>query len=637
MSTIKAINLSKSFGIETVFTDVNIILERGDKIGLIGANGAGKSTFMRCLLGLEENDGGRVVLTPNTSISYVEQDMVFGDQTFYELLRSAWSDIIALQAELSALEQAIAVEKNAAQREKLMSGYGQARERFERGGGYEYENLIRRVAIGLGFEEMDWDRPLSSFSGGQKTRINLAKALARQPDFLFLDEPTNHLDIAMVEWLEEYLAAYSGGLLLISHDRYFLDKVATGIAELENHRLHLYRGNYTRYLRQKTERVAAQTAAYEKQQEYIRETEEYIDRYRAGIKSKQARGRQSQLNRLERIAAPVHRQTMSVTLKAGATEYAERVAEMEKISAAYGDKAVFSNLSLLLRRGERVALVGPNGAGKTTLLKLITGALSPRSGRIKLGNRVQLGYFAQEHETLSGSRRVLDEITHEFMLAEEQARTLLGSFLFIGDDVFKTVDCLSGGEKARLALLKLVMTGANFLILDEPTNHLDIPSREAVEEAIMGYDGTFLAVSHDRYFLDKVAERVLELSNGKITDYAGNYSYYREKKKDAPKASPPKKSVTDTASASVPETPPAAKEEAHATPPKKSFATQKQMEKLELAITEQEIMLKVYEQQLNDPATHADPERSHQVTEEYEAAKEKLATIYEQWMELESK
>lgn len=632
MTILRATNLTKAFGSETVFANLRFELNRGDRIGLIGANGAGKSTLMRCLLGLEELDDGRVNIAEGATVGYVEQDADYEGGTLISLLASAWEDVINLQAELAVLEQAVAKECDGAAQQNLMNRYGQVREKFERGGGYEYESLIRRVASGLGFTADDLERPVSAFSGGQKTRISLAKALARKPDFLFLDEPTNHLDIAMVEWLEEYLAAYPGGLLIISHDRYFLDRVATGIMELEAHQLTEYKGNYSRYLVQKSERVAAQTAAYEKQQEYITKTEAYIDRFRAGIKSKQARGRQSQLNRLERLAAPVRQDSLAFAF-ADAEECAERVAELDKVAFSYGDRQVFAGLSLLVRRGEGVALIGPNGAGKTTLLKLLTGDLTAQSGRVKLGSRVKIGYFSQEHENLTCDKSVLAEIMFTFGLGEERARTLLGSFLFTGDDVFKTIACLSGGEKARLALLKLMMTGANFLILDEPTNHLDIPAKEAVEEAILAFPGTFLTVSHDRYFLDKVTDRVVELAGGQLTTYVGNYSYYREKKltaKAAEQAKPAAAPVRTEETAAAND----AAGSGRQSQKQRKVDNSRLAEKLELAITELEIMVKVYERQLNDPASHADLEASKALAAEYEQTKGKLAELYEQWMEI---
>ena len=648
MSVFRVGNLTKSFGIHTVFADVSFELRRGEKIGLIGANGCGKTTLLRCILGREAADSGSVTLPPGETVGWVEQDGGFGDGTLYQELLAGFHDILMLQAEMSRLEKAIALEKDEEALAGLMKAYASAMERFEHGGGYGYEAAIRRVASGLGFSSEDMDRPVADFSGGQKTRIGLARALVRQPDFLFLDEPTNHLDIAMVEWLEEFLREYGGGVLVISHDRYFLDQVAERILELENGVLTAYRGNYTRYLVQKEERVASHLEAYEKQQEYISKTEAYIDRFRAGIKSRQARGRQSQLDRLDRLAAPTARSQFTLELPMLA-DSAERVAELDTVTAAYGLKVIFSKLSMLLRKGEGVALVGPNGAGKTTLLKLLTGELAPAKGTVKLGNRVKMGYFAQEHEGLNPANRMLDELMNEFGFGEEQARGYLGAMLFRGDDVFKVIGDLSGGEKARLALLKLMLTGANFLLLDEPTNHLDIPGKEAVEEALTEYPGTFLTVSHDRYFLDRVADHVLELADGKLTVYVGNYSYYREKKQAA-KAEAAKLEAIRAAdlaaaqakNAGAAKSAPAAgngEQEAGGKTAVKARSRDRQEQErrlaaLELEIREYEGLLSVLEKKVADPASHADPAASQALADEYAELRAFLDARYEEWMEL---
>ncbi|MBP2636905.1 MAG: yheS 2 [Firmicutes bacterium] len=634
MSLLEVRSLSKAYGIQNIFSDISFQVRRGEKVGLIGPNGVGKTTLVRCLLGFEKPDSGYVSLTPGERIGYVEQDTGLGDNTLYEELVGAYGDVLGWQQDMRRLEAAIACEKDADKLEKCMKDYAQAVERFERGGGYEYENNVRRVAFGLGFTAEDLTRRTCEFSGGQKTRICLARALIRQPDYLFLDEPTNHLDLGMVEWLEDFLTSYSGAVLVISHDRYFLDTVSERILAVENGTIADYSGNYSEYMVKKTEKLAAQEAAYNKQQAMITKTEEYIDRYRAGIKSKQARGRQSQLNRLARLARPEDTKGFDFFMFNPPAECAERVAELGEVAAGYGDKTVLNNISLLVRRGDGVALVGPNGAGKTTLLKLLTGDIMANSGKVKLGSRVKLGYFAQEHETLTDSNSVLDELMREFAFSEERSRHYLGAFLFRGDDVYKQVGDLSGGEKARLALLKLMLTGANFLILDEPTNHLDIAAREAVEEAIMNFPGTFLTVSHDRYFLDKVANRVVALESGQLTEYAGNYSYYRDKK-----AAVAKEAAEAAAQSAV-----AAKKQ-NSNPEKLAQTggkaanwrkpdTAKQAKKLEEEIAMLEHQLTALEVKLNDPTSHEDAELSRELAKEYEACQEKLDEKYATWLEL---
>jgi ATP-binding cassette subfamily F protein 3 len=634
MSILEVRGLSKAYGIQTIFTDISFQLRRGDKVGLIGPNGAGKTTLVRCLLGLQKPDRGSVALAAGERIGYVEQDTAVGSNTLYDELVGAFGDVLGWQADMRRLEAAIAAEKDAGELDKLMKAYALAVERFERGGGYEYENSVRRIAFGLGFTAEDLLRPANEFSGGQKTRICLARALIRQPDFLFLDEPTNHLDLGMVEWLEEYLLSYTGAVLVISHDRYFLDKVAGRILAIEEGAIADYTGNYSEYLEKRAEKLAAQEKAYTKQQAFIAKTEAYIDRYRAGIKSKQARGRQSQLNRLARLSRPEDMNGFDFFAFNPPAECADRVAELGEIQAGYGEKTVLTGVSLLVRRGDGMALVGANCAGKTTLLKLLTGELSPQSGKVKLGSRVRLGYFAQEHETLTDTNSVLAEVMREFAFSEERTRHYLGAFLFRGDEVYKLVGDLSGGEKARLALLKLMLTGANFLILDEPTNHLDIAAREAVEEAIMNFPGTFLTVSHDRYFLDKVANRIVELADGQLTEYAGNYSYYRDKKAAAEKAA---------AQAAASQTALPAKKQSGKPEPQAETGkgagwrkpdTAKLAKKLEAEIALLEHELAALEARLNDPASHADAELSRELADDYAARQADLDEKYEQWLEL---
>lgn len=624
MSFLKVEGLSKAFGIDTLFNGVSFEVRRGDKVGLIGANGTGKTTLMRCLMGLEQADAGHISLPHGGNIGYVEQEAALGNGCLYDELCAAFRDVLEWQEEMKALEQEIAGECDEAKLETLMKQYADIMERFERSGGYSYESTVRRVAFGLGFAEDDLKRPVATFSGGQKTRICLARALIRQPDFLFLDEPTNHLDIGMVEWLEEFLAGYPGGVLLISHDRFFLDKVVGRVIELENGTAAVYPGNYTAYSALKAERMAALSAAFAKQQQKIAETEEYIRRYKAGIKSKQARGREKQLNRLNRIVLPPDSVKFNYFAFNPPGECAERVAELEEASASYGSRTIFEKLSLLVRRGDGVALVGPNGAGKTTLLKLLIGELTPAAGRVKLGSRVRTGYFSQQHEGLNSANRLLDEIMQEYGLSEERARHYLGAFLFCGDDVFKVIRELSGGEKSRLAFLKLMLTGANFLVLDEPTNHLDIPAKEAVEEAIMTFPGTFITVSHDRYFLDKVANCVVELSDGRLTEYPGNYSDYREWQKAAQMAMAAQ--PTEKAAAPVKKSKPR-----QARPLDK----EKLAQKLEGEIAMLEAELKALEYRLNDPASHTDPAASQSLADEHLRIQSELETKYNSWAELQ--
>ncbi len=661
MGTLKVTNLAKSFGIDELFKDVSFEVARGDKVGFVGANGAGKSTLMKILMGQEEYDAGSIQWDSNDTIGYVEQTADFAGGTLYEEFQHAFDDIRALGAKKAELEQRMKTEgTEGEQGAALLDDYSRVMNRFEILGGYDYESRLRRIAYGLGFTEDDFKKDVQHFSGGQKTRICLAKALMREPDFLFLDEPTNHLDIERIEWLENFLQSYHGGVLIISHDRFFLDRVATRILELDGGQVTSYEGNYTYYMRVKNDRRAALQSAYEKQQEHIRKTEEYIRRYKAGIKSKQARGRQSQLDRLERIVLPPEDATFNYFAFHKPPECAERVAELEDVSWHYGDHAIFDHVNLLIRNGDGVALVGPNGAGKTTLLRVLIGELESPTGRVKIGSRVKIGYFSQQHETLHPESTILDEITYTFGIDEEQARKYLGAFLFHGDDVLRRIGDLSGGEQSRVAFLKLMLTGANFLVLDEPTNHLDIPAKETIEEALMAYPGTFLAVSHDRYFLDKVANCTLVLENGSITEYNGNYSYYRERV-EAEEAAAAEEREEQERLAKIEEK--RAKEKERAArkkagaaeaAPKKEDAEQKQkdaalrgsiqsmsdtkrqemIDRAEAEIAMAEAELKGIEYEMNDPAAQSDPAKSQQLADAYAAKQVEIEERYAKWERL---
>lgn len=619
MASLFAEQLAKSFGIDVVFNNVSFEIQSGEKVGLIGPNGTGKTTLMRCLLGLESLDAGQVRLSAGATVGYVQQQADAGRATVYEYLESAYQDVIDCQRRFRETERLMAAEKDENELASLMKAYAADVEYFEQNSGYQYASDIRRVAFGLGFTDDDMARPAATLSGGQQTRLNLARALCRKPDFLFLDEPTNHLDIAMVEWLEEFLQSYSGSVFIISHDRYFLDNTVGRILELQGERLTAYSGNYSRYLEQKAHNEEALLSAYEKQQRLIAQTEEYIRRYKAGIKSKQARGRQSQLDRLERIELMRQERQLEFELPAPA-ECADRVAELIDVTAGYGPKTVFANQSLLIRRGEAVALVGANGAGKTTLLKLLTGALEPLAGRVKKGSRVQIGYFAQQHENLGSHNILIDEIMGEFGFGQERARGLLGHFLFCGDDVFKQVADLSGGERARLALLKLMLSGANLLLLDEPTNHLDIAAKEAVETALAVFPGTIVAVSHDRYFLDKLAERVIELEDGRLSEYIGNYSDYRAKKQLAARQ------------VAVPAASPVSRASKLSPPRQRKAATEKMLKNLEGEIAVLEADLAELEARLNDGEIYKEPVAARELTERYAACQAELDAKYAEWL-----
>ena len=666
MEQIRIEKLGKSFGIREIFSNVSFTIRQGERLALVGPNGAGKSTLMKCILGIEEHDAGIIVKDSSITIGYLQQDVNLGDASLEEEIQTAWADVQHLESQLQELTTEL---ENRDATEQDLRRLSYLQERLEWLGGYDYEKQSQRIAYGLGFSDEDLKKKASEFSGGQKTRINLAKALVRRPDFLFLDEPTNHLDMPMLEWLEGYLKSYKGGIVIISHDRYFLDQVATEVVELSHHKVHTYKGNYSQFLKQREQQRVAYQRAYEKQQEHIRKTEEYIDKYRAGIKSKMARGRQSQLNRLERLEAPDQDREFAFTFPK-AEMSADRVLMVEDVSIGYDiEHPVATHITTILRRGDVVGLIGANGAGKSTFVKTIMGELNTLDGSITTGNRVQTGYFSQEHEELHPSWSVLQEIMAPYDMSEESARSVLGAFQFRGDDVFKLIGDLSGGERARVALLQLFLEGRNFLILDEPTNHLDIPTRETVEQALQQFEGTLLIISHDRYLLDAVAKRIVVLDNGGIEEFHGNYSYYKEKMLErsvlaaqrleaeqakhsnmssntAGKADNAKDTAVSTDSngeihkgaseAAITEEQGTSYSEAVTAPKKKtnSFMLEKELAKVESDIARYEATVKMYTVQLQDPSIQGDISEYERLSQELANTTSQLEVLYERWEHL---
>lgn len=634
--------VAKAFGIHEIFKDVSFMVEQGEHVGLVGVNGSGKTTLLRCLLQPDYVDSGAIKFEPGISVGYVQQGFTDIHGTIWEFMYNSCEEVLQLRDKLQHLEQESAGLDGAAL-EAVLDEYARVTKRYENLDGYNYEMRIKRVLIGLGYTEEWWQQDAATLSGGQKTRLMLAAALVRNPDFLILDEPTNHLDIVMTEWLEKYLQEFRGGLLVVSHDRAFLDNVAVRILEMEGGKLQSFKGNYTRYLEQKAIQTATLEAAYNAQQDYIARTEAYIRRFKAGIKSKMARGRQSQLDRLERIDAPVQNEEFELRLPPAA-ECADRVLIMEDLTIGYGDKVLAKGINLTLRRGEKAALLGANGTGKTTLLKTILGETHPLKGRAKIGNRVQIGYFSQSYERLNPKQTLLDNFVIEYGFTEEHTRSMLGGMLFHGDDVFKEIGTLSGGQKARLVLLKLVLDGANCLVLDEPTNHLDIMARETVEAALTAFDGTVLVVSHDRYFVNEVATRIWEIEDQTVKDYKGNYDFYLEEKQKLAEAEAQAKAAAEQAQyydeQQAKKDAQKAAVELQSNKQSKKDNKQKRyspdeaeklLPKIELQIREQEAMMKLLEQQMADPANHEDPSHSAAMAAEHDAYEEKIAQLMEKW------
>jgi ATP-binding cassette subfamily F protein 3 len=528
MSIVTANQLAKSYGAQNVFWDVSLRIARSDKIALVGPNGTGKTTLLRIVAGLDTPTAGRVHRARNLRVSYLPQEAELPSQcTLYEEMLTVFADLQAQQAELRRLEQQMA---DPAQREEALKRYGETLHAFELAGGYRYESEIKMVLAGLGFPEEEQHQPLSILSGGQKTRALLAKLLLSQPNLLLLDEPTNHLDLAATQWLEEYLANWKGSLVVVAHDRYFLDKVAKRVWELAFGRLEDYPGNYSHYSTLRAERMERRLAEYEAQQKHIEKTEDFIRRYMAGQRTKEAQGRQKRLDRLPRLERPREAKKISLSIETD-LRGADLVLVTEDLAIGYQpDASLFTCPNLYLRRGERAALLGPNGSGKTTFLKTAIGEVAPLAGLVQIGDNVKFGYLAQAHEGLDKERTILDEILDVRNLPLEKARGFLGRFLFSGDDVFKLIGDLSGGERSRVALAKLTLEEANFLLLDEPTNHLDIASREILEEVLSDFNGTVLLVSHDRYLINALATQVWVIEDGELRVYDGNYSDYEEQR-----------------------------------------------------------------------------------------------------------
>jgi ATP-binding cassette subfamily F protein 3 len=534
MSVLSVYKLTKAFNIYPVFKDVTFQVNAGEKVALVGVNGAGKSTLLKIIAGEEQADSGEIVTSRGLRIAYLPQEATFsgeGDMTLHAEMLSVFGEVQAMQGELAALEEKMAQiqDHESAQWQTLMERYADLTHRFEMAGGYDYEIRIKQVLSGLNFEPSEWERPIRQFSGGQKTRAALARTLLAGPDLLMLDEPTNHLDLKTLEWLEDFLREYSGTVVVISHDRFFLDRVVTRVLDLSFGRVEDYPGNYSKYLMLRGERIERAMQEYEAQQEHIAKTEEFIRRYKAGQRYRQARGRQKQLDRLQRLERPKEKDKLHLALQTDLRS-GRLVLATEDLTVGYRDKqgahVLFKAPDLEIQRTERVAIIGPNGSGKSTFLKTIMGEQTPLEGLVEPGTNVKIAYYAQAHEGLNFKNTILEEILWTQPMTEGAARNFLGRFLFSGDDVYKQVGDLSGGERSRVALAKLTLTKANFLILDEPTNHLDINAREALEDVLSEYNGTLLFVSHDRYFIDALATQVWEVGEGKLTVHLGNYTDY---------------------------------------------------------------------------------------------------------------
>ncbi|HGR2273857.1 TPA: ABC-F family ATP-binding cassette domain-containing protein [Streptococcus pneumoniae] len=535
MIILQANKIERSFAGEVLFDNINLQVDERDRIALVGKNGAGKSTLLKILVGEEEPTSGEINKKKDISLSYLAQDSRFeSENTIYDEMLHVFDDLRRTDKQLRQMELEMG-EKSGEDLDKLMSDYDRLSENFRQAGGFTYEADIRAILNGFKFDESMWQMKIAELSGGQNTRLALAKMLLEKPNLLVLDEPTNHLDIETISWLENYLVNYSGALIIVSHDRYFLDKVATITLDLTKHSLDRYVGNYSRFVELKEQKLATEAKNYEKQQKEIAALEDFVNRnlVRAST-TKRAQSRRKQLEKMERLDKPeAGKKAANMTFQSEKTS-GNVVLTVENTAIGYDGEVLSQPINLDLRKMNAVAIVGPNGIGKSTFIKSIVDQIPFIKGEKRFGANVEVGYYDQTQSKLTPSNTVLDELWNDFKLTPEvEIRNRLGAFLFSGDDVKKSVGMLSGGEKARLLLAKLSMENNNFLILDEPTNHLDIDSKEVLENALIDFDGTLLFVSHDRYFINRVATHVLELSENGSTLYLGDYDYYVEKKATA--------------------------------------------------------------------------------------------------------
>jgi ATP-binding cassette subfamily F protein 3 len=642
MPIVSAIQVGKSFGADRVFADVNFQIHEQDRIGLIGPNGAGKSTLLNILAGREEPDEGTIVVARNTRIGYLTQDTDFQpENSLREEMFTVFAEVREWEQELGelAVELATPIAQNdSVLHEQLLNRYDELQTSFEHMGGYTYENRIDQVLDGLGFTREQQAAPVKYLSGGQQTRASLAKLLLQEPDLLLLDEPTNHLDLESLEWLETYLLSWNGAMIVVAHDRYFLDKVAARIIELAFGRIEEYPGNYTKYLHLREERMERRTREYEAQQAHIAHTEEFIRRYKAGQRSREARGRQKLLDRLERVERPLDFPEMHFEFNT-VVESGQVVISTQKLVVGYPATGQQSEPTVLVRvadlelmRGDRVGLLGPNGTGKTTLIRTIVGKIAPISGQVYPGHNVRIGYYSQTHSGLNPDRTIVDEIRQMSALSEDAARSFLARFLFTGDDVFKTIDALSGGERSRVALAKLTLQGSNFLVLDEPTNHLDLQSRQFLEEILGEFEGTLLFVSHDRYFIDSLATKVWVIENGVLIPYMGNYSEYRTRKQPIVLEVPSSPKIGgDTRESKMTRSAGASSRSGSRKGAKVKART---VEDVERDIENVEARINTLEEELEEAARNANAAQLTQLSADYEKARVKVEELLLEWEQL---
>lgn len=635
-------NISKAFVENQVLKNVSFHIEDHEKAAIVGINGAGKTTLLRIIVGEMTPDDGQVVLAKDKTLGYLAQNStVDTSHTIYEELLSVKADLLRLEEKIRECENNMKHADGDAL-EDLMKKYASLTHAFETGGGYLYRSELVGVLKGLGFTEDEFSKPVATLSGGQKTRVALGRLLLQNPDLIILDEPTNHLDMNSIAWLETYLLNYKGAVLIVSHDRYFLDRIAGKVIEIDQSKATTFMGNYSDYAIKKEQLRVAAWNAYMNQQREIKHQEEVIEKLKSFNREKsikRAESREKMLDKIEVIEKPSEVRTdMKLTLTPRILS-GNDVLTVEHLSKSFDSHKLFTDVNFEIKRGEHVAIIGDNGSGKTTLLKILNGLVPADQGTFRLGSNVEIGYYDQEHHVLHSEKTLFEEISDDYpYLNNTQIRNVLAAFLFTGEDVFKRISDLSGGERGRVSLAKLVLSNANFLILDEPTNHLDIMSKEILEDALNGYEGTILYVSHDRYFINRTAHRILDLTEGQFISYVGNYDYYLEKHDTvmaAIEASTPQSADADNTAATK-----AAESEV-----KLDWKAQKEeqarlrkkendLKKCEEKIAELETRISEIDTEMSDPSIGTQVAKLQELTKEQAACQEQLEKLYEQWEEL---
>lgn len=631
--------LSKLYGAETILANIKLEVQTKDRIALVGRNGAGKSTLLKIIAGELSHDGGEIIKPKDVSIGYLAQNTGLETSlTIWDEMLTVFTHLQQMETKLRRLEQEMGKEENfsnEATYERLLADYDQLQLNYKDQGGYQYEADIRSILSGLGFPVETHQTTISTLSGGQKTRLALGKLLLTKPDLLILDEPTNHLDIETLTWLEQYLQGYPGAILIVSHDRYFLDKLVTQVYEISNKESRRFVGNYSKYLDLKSALYEQEMKRYEKQQDEIAKLEDFVQKNIARASTtKRAQSRRKQLDRMELLTRPLGDSKSASFHFDIEKQSGNDVLQVNDATIGYDENPIIEHVTMRLTRGDSVALVGPNGIGKSTLLKSIVNKLPLLNGDVSFGSNVSVGYYDQEQANLTSSKRVLNELWDEYPLQpEKEIRTILGNFLFTGDDVLKPVSSLSGGQKARLALAKLMMQKSNLLILDEPTNHLDLNSKEILENALIDYPGTLLFVSHDRYFINRVTTTVVELSTEGAQEYLGDYDYYVEKKNEMIERAELEQQESD-----IPVQKVVAQEKLNYLEEKERKKLERQrtrkIEELEQSILELEEEIATLEDQLCLPEIYADYEKASEITTKKQTLQEQLETCMAEWEEL---